>query len=297
MSTAMVRLVTNRETDLLEFQILDKEALRQEINDFTTWGIRNEWGTNYIPCPKDVAEHLINDPSLALPPARSIADTPFFDKDGNLVTTTGYHRSSRIYLQPRPGFQMPAIPSQPTRSDVERALNRLMGDVFGDFPFEHRVSLSSRAHLLTMLLQSFVRELIRGPTPIYGIVKPQAGTGASLMVDVFSQIAFGTPGKPQSEKNSPEEFRKSITASLMAGARVYWIDNLHKPLDDPSFAAATTTDYWKDRVLGQSKEIEVPVRCTWICSGNNVGLSSELGRRPGVDCCRQADGHSGLGLL
>ena len=101
MSAASVRLVTNQETELLAFQVLDKEALRQEINSFTTWTEKR----GYISCPKDVPEHLINDPSLRLPPLRGIADTPFFDRSGSLVTAAGYHEQSRIYLQFSSGFK------------------------------------------------------------------------------------------------------------------------------------------------------------------------------------------------
>jgi hypothetical protein len=99
------------------------------------------------------------------------------------------------------------------------------------------------------------------------------------MVDVFSWIAFGTPANPQSEKNSLEESRKSIFASLLGGKPHYYVDNIHEPLDDPTIAAVTTAEYFGDRLLGQSKQAEVPVRCTWTFAGNNVLLSGELARR------------------
>jgi hypothetical protein len=36
---------------------------------------------------------------------------------------------------------------------------------------------------------------------------------------------------------------------------------------------------WEDRVLGRSANVELPVRCVWAATGNNVTLSSEIARR------------------
>ena len=66
----------------------------------------------------------------------------------------------------------------------------------------------------------------------------------------------------------------------MTGTALYWIDNVHHKVDNASLALATTTEVWKDRVLGHSKTVVLPVRCSWILSGNNVELSSELAVRP-----------------
>jgi hypothetical protein len=40
-----------------------------------------------------------------------------------------------------------------------------------------------------------------------------------------------------------------------------------------------TASTWTDRILGQSKTITLPVRCTWIATGNNLQLGGDLPRR------------------
>ena len=84
---------------------------------------------------------------------------------------------------------------------------------------------------------------------------------------------------PQAEVHNADELRKNLTATLMTGTGLYWIDNVHHKVDNASLALATTTEVWKDRVLGHSKTVVLPVRCSRILSGNNVELSSELARR------------------
>jgi hypothetical protein len=175
MGTARVRLVTNPETSRVETEVLDREAFRQVINAFTTWFIPHDTGPEYISCPNDVAENLVSDPALSLPTLRGLAHTPFFDAAGNLVTAPGYHADSRIYLQLRPGLNVPQVSLQPAALEVQRALELLMGNAYVDFPFEKGVATAAKAHILVMTLQPFARELIQGATPIYMIIKLERG--------------------------------------------------------------------------------------------------------------------------
>ncbi|MGE3703300.1 MAG: hypothetical protein AB7G08_31870 [Hyphomicrobiaceae bacterium] len=36
---------------------------------------------------------------------------------------------------------------------------------------------------------------------------------------------------------------------------------------------------WRDRVLGKSEDVEIPVRCAWVMAGNNLSFTHELMRR------------------
>jgi hypothetical protein len=44
-------------------------------------------------------------------------------------------------------------------------------------------------------------------------------------------------------------------------------------------SAVTAYPFWEDRFLGTNEIGRVPVRCVWIASGNNVGVSTEMARR------------------
>src|SRR5262249_54439471 len=47
----------------------------------------------------------------------------------------------------------------------------------------------------------------------------------------------------------------------------------------PSLSAAMTTCEITDRVLGASRMMTVPLRPTWILTGNNVSFTDDMGRR------------------
>jgi len=281
MASTLVRLGRDEVTDTLLVEPITREVMRQEISGLSTWGRMEVGVEKSIGCPGDVAGHLLSDPELALPALAGIVDAPFFDENGNLVRTPGYHAESYTFYHPRPGFEVPPVSPNPSSEEIVRATRLLMEDIDGDFPFSDSTanSRSSKAHAVALKLEPFVRQLIKGVTPIYLIQKPTPGTGATLFVNAFAQVAFGAAAVPQAEVHNPDELRKNLTATLMSGTALYWIDNVHHKVDNASLALATTTEVWKDRVLGHSKTVVLPVRCTWIISGNNVQLSSELARR------------------
>jgi hypothetical protein len=73
--------------------------------------------------------------------------------------------------------------------------------------------------------------------------------------------------------------RKRITTSLMRGSGHVWLDNIKRHLDSPSLALALSQNVWSDRALGGNVEVNLPVRCVWVGTGNNPTLSDELHRR------------------
>jgi len=52
-------------------------------------------------------------------------------------------------------------------------------------------------------------------------------------------------------------------------------------LNSASLALAVTASTWTDRILGESRTVTLPVRCTWIATGNNLKLQlgGDLPRR------------------
>lgn len=170
---------------------------------------------------------------------------------------------------------------------MAKAVSLLKDDVYGDFPFEDE---ASPAHLISLTLLPFVREMIDGPTPIHAISKPAPGTGASLMVEGFSLLAYGETIAGMAEPKGDEEFNKVIVSALLDSMRVFWIDNLNKPLDSGAFAAMVTNGRFAGRLLGNSKMIDAPVRFPFIVSANAFRCSDEMARRCApilIDSCSE----------
>jgi putative DNA primase/helicase len=121
--------------------------------------------------------------------------------------------------------------------------------------------------------------MIDGPTPLHLIEKPTPGTGATLMVDAIATILTGAGASVMTEGRDDEEWRKRITAKLRQIPSLVLIDNLRNELDSSALAAALTAPFWEDRILGVSEMARLPIRCTWIATGNNPSFSNEMSRR------------------
>jgi putative DNA primase/helicase len=78
---------------------------------------------------------------------------------------------------------------------------------------------------------------------------------------------------------SGEETRKRLTAALSEGGSVILLDNYRTMLDSAELAAALTARVWKDRILGRTEMVTLPIRCAWVCTANNPVLSTEIARR------------------
>lgn len=237
--------------------------------------------TKDVPCPRDIAEHVYNLPLDDFPVLTGIATAPFFDGEGNLVVTPGYHEASGYYLALPKGLDVPPVPEEPTAEDVRGAVGNL-DDALCDFPFDDGDDTggqSSKATVIAKLVQTFVREMIDGPCPLYVTQKPKARTGASLLMDVVSIIALGTATRAMTEKATDEEYDKVIVTLLKEGARHIVFDNLSKKLDSAPVAQLITSTIYRGRELGSSRSIAERVTQLVEVAGNNVQLSDELRER------------------
>jgi hypothetical protein len=149
-------------------------------------------------------------------------------------------------------------------------------DWLGDFPF---LDDASRANAIAIAITAIAREMIGGPTPLFVVDAPAAGTGKGLLVSGVGNVITGREPPLMSEVRDENEFRKRITAKLYEGAMLLVLDNLKRRLDSGTLAAVLTADVWSDRILGVSRSADVPVRNVWICTGNNIQLTDEIARR------------------
>jgi hypothetical protein len=135
--------------------------------------------------------------------------------------------------------------------------------------------------MLAALLLPFARRLIEGTTPIHLLEAPTAGTGKGLLVGVLYLLATGRAAEAGTLPQEKDEVRKKITAELVAGRPIVALDNAEttRVVDSAHLAAVTTTEFWTDRKLGQTRSLTLANRALWLLTGNNVRLSSELARR------------------
>ena len=256
---------------------LNDERLRHMLALVATWRKINRQGEMVpAPPPTGLVKSLLATPDVNLPVLTGIVSTPVFGRNGVLLTEPGYHPDARLLYHAAPGFSVAEIPERPTDAQIAAARALILDDLLGEFPF---VGAPERAHAVALLLLGFLRAMIDGPTPLHLIEKPTPGTGATLMVDAISTILTGAGASVMTEGRDDEEWRKRITAKLRQIPSMVLIDNLRRELDASALAAALTAPFWEDRILGVSEMVRLPIRCTWIATGNNPAFSNEMARR------------------
>jgi hypothetical protein len=76
-----------------------------------------------------------------------------------------------------------------------------------------------------------------------------------------------------------EEDEKRYFAALRSGDSNICIDNVSRPITGDSLCSILTEPRWRNRVLGESREIEVPTNVLWTASGNNLTFEGDMRTR------------------
>jgi hypothetical protein len=260
------------------------------VADFITQRlVGGELAARHCSPPEDVVRDILVRGRWPFPPLEAIVEIPVMRPNGSILDTPGYDRLTRLYYHPAPGLQVPPIPTYPSRQDAEKA-RQFIWEAISEFPYvqdgptlerngERLRGSASAANAFAAVLTPVCRHLIDGCVPLGLIDKPKSGTGASLFTKLISLIGTGRTAAMMAAPHEDEEWRKSITATLMHGATVVVIDNVEQPLWAPSLAAALTATVWEDRVLGRNEKVRLPQRATWFATGNNLTLRGDLPRR------------------
>lgn len=259
-------------------QMLDPATLRHRLERVAGFvKVRNNNGFPYTQ-PVDAPDRLIAD-ILAypewpgMPALRGVVTAPVVAQNGEQCDAPGFNPATGLYYH---ADGLAVGDTAPTADRVAWAIDLIMADLLGDFPFKDE---ASRANAVGLLILPFARPLIEGVTPLHTINAPMPGTGKTLLSWVTT-LPFNPEGPAVMTAGQDEdEWRKRITAMLSAGASHLVIDNLKGSLTSGSLAAALSTPLWTDRVLGKSQTITLPNRAVWIATGNNIAVDTELARR------------------
>jgi hypothetical protein len=222
--------------------------------------------------PESLSVAVINRGDWPFPELRGIVEVPVLREDGSVLKTPGYDSLSRLYYNP--AGLVPDIPDNATQEDAITAA-RFVLDILSDFPFQDD---ASRDNAIGLLLSVIVKE-ISGLVPIAMIDAPTKGTGKTRLAQIASIIATGRETPLSPEVRDEEEWRKQITALLIADRQIVIIDNIERTLRSGQLAAALTTSEWSDRLLGKSEALHLHSRAVWIATGNNIRLGGDIARR------------------
>ena len=230
---------------------------------------------SHVHPPQDVVKDVLTVPQRRFPPLVAITPNPVIRANGTILSKPGYDAESKLYYEPEPGLKVPDIPDNPTKEQLQTAIN-LFIEPLCDFPFEND---ASEANALAVLMCPVIRPMIDGCVPLALFDKPQSGTGASLLAEVIALVATGTPAAMMAAPGDNEEWRKVITTTILSGDTILVIDNIEDVLKSAALSVLLTSRQWKGRILGRSEDILLPNILTPIGTGNNVRLDGDLPRR------------------
>jgi hypothetical protein len=202
-----------------------------------------------------------------------IMRAPFVRADGTVCQAAGYDAASRTALVLEEGLAVD-VPQDPTAEQVSAARKLLLEDWLGDFPFP---TDGDRANALAMMVTPFVRDRI-DLAPLAVVDGLQMGVGKNLLADCLSILVYGVAAAPRPLSSENEEVRKTITSALRKGEALVVFDEAHV-IEGRSLAQALTSETWSDRLLGSSRDIQLPNNVTWIALGNQVSVNADCVRR------------------
>ncbi len=254
---------------------LDEHATRGLIARTSEFVTRGKQGEQKIAPPKDVVRDLRALGSWPLPALENVTESPVMREDGTVLDVAGYDPPTRLLYRPTAGLRLPPISETPTATERDAALDLLVTEALGDFPF---LDDASRAGALALMLTPIVRPLIRGQVPLALLDATKAGTGKGLLAALIAEIATGRPVSLLAAPSREEEWAKTLLSVLKRGATFLLIDEATE-LASPSLAATLTTPIYEGRDLGRSTIVRLPQRATWAAAGNNIKLGGDIGRR------------------
>lgn len=224
--------------------------------------------------PPWVAARLLERGEWNLPQLESISDAPVLRPDGTIHATPGYDPATRVIFDPC-GVVFPPVPDVPTQADAEAALAELV-EPFAEFPL---IAPCDRIAVAGLILSIIGRPAIDGSVPMFSSQAPTPGSGKGLLIDVVSMIVTGRRAPLMAPTEDDDETRKRLMALALESPAMVVIDNVEGTLGSPSLAMALTAGQVSDRLLGSTKMITASLRPVWCCTGNNVQLKGDLGRR------------------
>ena len=210
-----------------------------------------------------------------LNPIIGFVDHPVIDSKLRMLLKPGYNQQMKM-LGDFDCKDFDVVDRQLTEKEVMFHWNR----VFAPFTAFELGDDDDRTVLMAAVFSVVLRQVLP-ICPAFGFDAPIQGTGKTLLAETIGIIASGkkpsalAPGRSDYD----EEFRKRLMALFLEGEKVVNFDNIVGVFDSASFAAAITSEYYKDRILGKSKNGKILNKTFFMLTGNNMQFVGDMSRR------------------
>jgi Domain of unknown function (DUF3854) len=269
-------LHVSRDNDVLD--PVTPESLQWEINrnfEIYRWVEKNgEPEDKRTDCPATLAKQVLAMGRWPqLPILRGLSYTPLLTKTGEVITQPGYYKGTGYLLQFDPADY--SLKETPTKEDAIAALLTLK-DLLSEFCFKTEVD---RSAALSLLLTAISRKLY-ALAPLHAVNAHQPGTGKGTLINLACILATGNKeAGAASFTDNEEEMSKKVLSTLLSGTPIVNIDNVDRRLGGGTLERVLTAEFYKDRILGVSKNAVCSTQVLWTANGNNLAFTTDMTRR------------------
>jgi hypothetical protein len=156
--------------------------------------------------------------------------------------------------------------------ETQAAVDVLL-DVIADFPFQTE---AHRSGWLAALLTLCCRNLIATSTPFFPVDGNRSRVGKGLATDVITMIYEGRLASRYDAPSTRDEMRKMLTTVAVSGRPYILFDNIKGKFGGSAIEAAITSGRHSDRLLGVNADVDLPLRCCWLGTANNMVLTTDM---------------------
>lgn len=237
--------------------------------------------------PTEYSRHLAaRKAEWKFPVLRSIMSAPTLELGGRIIQRPGYDPASGLLLDYGDG-EFPEIPERPSKTDAQAALS-----LFAELPGQKRAGLlrgfpfadeASKSVALSAMLSGLVRPNLR-TVPLHAFDAPAAGTGKSMLAEMVGMLMTGNRPPAMSQGPDATEDEKRLSAVLLSGDQLIWIDNCTRDIEGYFMCTMMTQTKVKPRILGKTEAKELPSTALVVATGNNLTFRGDMTRR--VVICR-----------
>ena len=247
-----------------------------------------------VTLPASVANMYLDLGDWCLAPFFGVSMAPLLSADGDIRSAVGYDRERALWCEPVCDV---AVPSHPTRSDAETALQTLRR-TFRTFPFKDAATIAERngihvvdltvsprgpeTNFLALLLTAVCRPSLP-VAPAGLIVAPEttgAGSGKGLLTRAICAIAFGHAPSAFTGGHHRQELDKRLVAALIEGTPVVFLDNVNSTtLHSATLASVITERPAHVRIMGESRMVPLNSAAFIAITGNGLSVTEDLARR------------------
>ena len=204
---------------------------------------------------------------------RGLCYHPLLLKDGTIISQPGYHRGTGYLLQFDPSeFQ---LSDHSTKDDAAKALKTLENLLF-EFCFKTDIDKSAA---IALILTAVSRRLYM-LAPMFCVNAHQPGTGKGTLVTLANILATGNRDAGVTTYTDDDaEMKKKVVSTLLTGTPIINIDNVDRRIGEGVLEMVLTTETYRERILGQSKDVTLDTQRLWTANGNNLQFTQDMFRR------------------